>query len=481
MIERPNVVRSSFFLVAGAIAATLQACAADAPARTPLDLRPCTAIGGADALCGQLAVPEDPSDPDGRMIDLAITVLPATGPDSLQALDPVFALHGGPGAAARYLAPVFANHPVRARRDIVLVDQRGTGGSNPMRCISGDAGTWLGSVLRFEFDPAACENFEADPRLYTTPVAMDDLDAVRAALGAERITLWGGSYGTRAALVYLRRHPERVRAAVLDGVAPLSLLVPAEFGRTSAAAFDLLAEDCAADAVCGGSRPIRDLLDETRARLTEAPAEVEVAYPGRREPVTISFGPTELGASILYALYNPVTAAAVPAALRAAHAGDYAPAAALGAAFAAGVAPSFSVGMTLSVLCAEDVPFDSSDEPRGADRTGFLGPDFAARLHETCAEWPAGTVAEGYRDPVTSDVPVLLLSGEADPVTPPEFAEAAAATLSNHRHVVFPDQGHGQTATPCGARLVTAFVEAGSVAGLDASCVTNSARPSFRW
>ena len=163
-------------------------------------------------------VPEDPTAPDGRRIELAITVLPATGPDRLRAPDPVFALHGGPGAAAAFLAPVFAGQPLRSRRDVVLVDQRGTGASNGIRCGIADPAAWLLAMLRFDFAPSACDTSEADPRLYTTPIAMDDLDAVRAALGYERINLWGGSYGSRAALVYMRQHPERVRAAVLDGV-----------------------------------------------------------------------------------------------------------------------------------------------------------------------------------------------------------------------------------------------------------------------
>ena len=180
----------------------ITAVSACAPAASQsVDLSPCTAPGGVDALCGQLTVAENPDDPEGRSIDLALTVLPATGPETDRAPDPVFALHGGPGAAARFLAPIFAGQPLRARRDVVLVDQRGTGESNGMRCDEGDTAAFFRSALRFDFDPSECPTFDADPRLYTTPIAMDDLDAVRQALGYEAVNLWGGSYGSRAAQV----------------------------------------------------------------------------------------------------------------------------------------------------------------------------------------------------------------------------------------------------------------------------------------
>jgi pimeloyl-ACP methyl ester carboxylesterase len=466
-------------LLAAAIVGTLQACAPTAPAQTTLDLTPCAAVGGADALCGRLAVPEDPAAPEGRRIELAITVLPATGPDRVRAPDPVFALHGGPGAAAAFLAPVFAAQPLRNRRDVVLVDQRGTGGSNGMRCGTADPYTWLVAVLGFDFAPSACDDFEADPRLYTTPIAMDDLDAVRAALGYEHINLWGGSYGSRAALVYLRRHPERVRTAVLDGVAPPSVLVPVSFPRTSQAAFELLLDDCRADPNCREGGDPSALLTETLALLAAAPSQVTVPFPGESQPVTIPFGPIELAGSILYALYSPFTAAGIPSAIRAAHSGDYAPAAAFGTAFAAGTRPAFAIGMTLSVLCAEDVPYFTDAEMKAAAEGTFLGEGFADGLHEACAAWPSGTVPDGYHDPVDSPVPTLLLSGEGDPVTPPEFAARAAAALPQSRHVVFPDMGHGQTASACGAALVAAFLDAGTVEGLDTSCVAQVVRPPF--
>jgi pimeloyl-ACP methyl ester carboxylesterase len=442
-------------------------------------LEPCTAFGGANALCGSLPVPEDPGNPSGRMIDLAITVLPATGPESDRRADPVFGLHGGPGAAARYLAPVFSGLPLRATRDVVLVDQRGTGSSNGMACGTEDAAEWMVLGLRFDFDPAGCPEFEADPTLYTTPIAMDDLDRVREAMGYDRINLWGGSYGARAALVYMRRHPDRVRSVVLDGVAPLSLKVPAEFPRTSQAALDLLLDDCRRDSDCARRGDVAAMLDETLARLAESPTEVTVPFPGEAAPVTIPYGRLEFASSILYALYNPFTSAAIPAAIQAAHGGDYGPAAALGATFAAAIRPTFSMGMTLSVLCAEDIPYFTEAAMDAEARGTFLGEEFGDGLHEACAAWPSGSVPFGYHDPVVSDIPTLLLSGEGDPVTPPEFADEAATSLGTSLHLVFPEMGHGQTTSPCGAAIVSAFYAAGSVDGLDASCVTNVRRPSF--
>lgn len=460
-----------------AVVGCAESQAVDAPSR--IDLRPCPEAGDPAAVCGSLTVPEDPDAPDGRLISLAVTVLPATGPESDRARDPIFALHGGPGAAARYLAPVFANLPARARRDVVLVDQRGTGGSNGMVCGTADAGEWMVAVLRFDFDPSTCPEFDADPRLYTTPIAMDDLDRVRDALGYDQVNLWGGSYGTRAALVYARRHRERVRSMVLDGVAPLGMAVPSQFPRTAQAALDLVLEDCAADPECSALGDLGAQLAATLERLESDPAEVTFPFPGEAEPVTVAMGRTEYAATLLYALYSPFTAAAVPAAIAAAHAGEYAPAASIGAAFAAAVRPQFSTGMTLSVLCAEDVPYFTEEEMDAGAEGTFLGEDFANGLHDACAAWPAGTIPADHRRPLIADVPTLLLSGEGDPVTPPEFAEEVGATLTPSLHVVFPDQGHGLTATPCGGQLVTAFLEAGVPGGLDTSCVSEVGRPPF--
>lgn len=443
-----------------------------------LPLSSCQAPGGVDALCGTLTVPEDPEAPDGRSIELAVTVLPATV--STPEPDPLFALHGGPGGAARFLAPLFAGHPVRQDRAVVLVDQRGTGGSNPMRCIPEDPAAFILDVLRFSLDPAACEDFEADPRFYVTPVAMDDLDRVREALGYERINVWGGSYGARAALVYMRRHPDRVRAAVLDGVAPPTVAVPRNFARTSQAALDDLLEDCRRAVAChrDGEGPAT-LLEATLERLEEAPETVTVSVPGQAASVTLPFGRRELAGSILYGLYSPQTAALVPTAIRQAHAGAYETAAGLGVGFATVVRSQFGVGMMLSVLCAEDAPVFTRAEMQADAQGTFLGPDFAAGLHEACAEWPVGELPEGYHETVRSEVPTLLLSGQADPVTPPEFAAAAGAGLPASLHVVFPDMGHGQTGTPCGAALVRAFLAAGSVEGLDVRCVAGVERPPF--
>ena len=308
---------------------------------------------------------------------------------------------------------------------------------------------------------------------------MDDLDRVREAMGYERINLWGGSYGARAALVYMRRHPERVRSVVLDGVAPPSLKVPAEFPRTAQAALDLLLEDCAQDPACAARGDVAALLDGTLARLERAPTEVTVPFPGERDPVTVPFGRLEMASSVLYALYNPFTSAALPAAIQAAHEGIYEPLASLGATFAAALRPTFSIGMSLSVLCAEDVPYFTEAEMDADARGTFLGEDFANGLHEACADWPSGSVPVGYHEAVMSDIPTLLLSGEGDPVTPPGFAEEAAASLSSSLHLIFPEMGHGQTPSPCGAAVVSAFYRTGSVDGLDTSCVTNVRRPSF--
>ncbi len=444
-----------------------------------IELEPCRAFPVPDALCGSLAVPEDPYAPEGRTISLAVSVLPATGLESDRAPDPIFALHGGPGAAARYLAPLMVQLPARRRRDIVLVDQRGTGESNGMVCATQGAGPWLRSTLRFDFDPSTCPEFDADPRLYTTPIAMDDLDRVRAAMGYDRVNLWGGSYGTRAALAYTRQYPDRVRSMVLDGVAPLGMAVPSQFPRTSQAALELVLEDCAADSGCAALGDLEAQLAEVLDRLEEAPVQLKVPFPGEPDPVDLTLGRAEYAGALLYALYGARSAAVIPRAIASAYAGDYAPAGALGAGFAGALRSQVSTGMTLSVLCAEDVPYFTEADMGGEAQGTFLGEDFANGLHDACDAWPAGTVPDSHRQALTADVPTLLLSGAGDPVTPPEFAAEVGSTLTPSLHVVFQDQGHGQTGTQCGARLVSAFFEAGSPEELDTSCVARLGRPPF--
>src|SRR5829696_560069 len=223
-------------------------------------LKPCTGYDTpVDAYCGTLKVYGDRLVKPGRQIDLNIVVLPALRSDAQP--DPLFFLAGGPGQGAAKLAKVVREifRRVQNDRDIVLVDQRGTGKSNPLNCLN-DEDDSLQSIMQTNDQTIAklkmCQaQYDADLTLYTTPIAMDDLDDVRAYLGYEKINVYGGSYGTRAALVYMRQHGDRVRTAILDGVAPPNMRLPLYFPRDTQRAFELLAKDCAADEGCNMAYP----------------------------------------------------------------------------------------------------------------------------------------------------------------------------------------------------------------------------------
>ena len=470
------------FITVIPILAALATGACTAPPSAIDRLRPCTADEGpADGYCGSLEVYENREAQQGRRIALKIVVLPALGTAEP---DPLVFLAGGPGQGAARMARAVREmfRPVLRQRDIVLVDQRGTGTSHPLECrteTNSLSGLTESDDAVLERLKACLAGYDADVRFYTTPIAMDDLDDVRAYLGYERVNLYGGSYGTRAALVYLRQHGDRVRSMVLDGVAPVDMRLPLFVARDAQRALDRLLADCDADATCRTAQPdlssrVRRLLE----RLERTPAKVSLTHPrtGIAEDVTIE---ARVVASVLFgALYNPVTASLVPTLLARAEQDDFQALLALALANE-GVEENMSLGMQLSVVCSEDAPQVSADDyEREGEGTVFGGYLLSGQL-KACAIWPRGKIDPSYYQPVASAVPALVLSGDLDPVTPPGWGESVAKHLTNARHITMPATGHGVIGTPCGAQLIEDFIEAGSADGLDASCVASVKRPPF--
>lgn len=469
--------------LAAAATLVLAACGPSASS-SPLDrLRPCTSDEGpVDAYCGTFSVFEDRATRSGRQVALNIVVLPSLGRG--QYTDPLFFLAGGPGQGAAQLARQVREifRQVLKDRDIVLVDQRGTGRSNPLDCES-DSSSLRGVT---EGDDAALarlkrclSGYDADVRFYTTPIAMDDLDDVRAHLGYERINLYGGSYGTRAALVYLRQHGDRVRSMILDGVAPTDMRLPLFAARDAQRALDKLLADCEADASCRVAQP--DLAARVRAlmaRLGQRPPTVRLTHPrtGVAEDVTVE---ARVVASIVFgALYNPLTASLIPTLIARAEQDDFQGLFALALANDTGD-ENMSLGMQLSVICSEDAPrVTPGDRSREGAGTVFGG--YLLRGQVTaCAMWPRGTVPASYYEPVVSDVPALILSGDVDPVTPPGWGDDVARHLKNARHVIVPATGHGVIATACGQRLAGDFIANADSSTLDVSCARQARRPPF--
>jgi pimeloyl-ACP methyl ester carboxylesterase len=435
-----------------------------------------------DAYCGTLTVYENRHTKQGRQIDLNIVVLPALSNDPKP--DPFFFLAGGPGQGAAQMAKPLreAFRQILNDRDIVLVDQRGTGRSNPLNCIDQDD-----SIKALEeTDEAALEKlkqclagYDADLRLYTTTIAMDDLDDVRAYLGYDQINVYGGSYGTRAGLVYMRQHGDRVRTAVLDGVAPTNMRLPLFFARDVQRAFDLLIADCEKDEACNRTYP--NLSRRVRAlvqRLETNPPQVAIVHPRTGERGEIRMTPRLLMNVFAATLYQPLAASLIPALVDRAEKDDFQGVFAL-ATGGSSDEPNMSVGMQLSVICAEDAPRITPEESTQESAGTMFGPYVMRMQQQACMMWPRGTVEASFYEPVRSSIPTLILSGEIDPVTPPVWGEEIARTLPNSRHVVLPGTGHTAGGTGCGRRLIKAFIDAGTAQNLDTGCVGKVTRPPY--
>ncbi|HEX2641363.1 MAG TPA: alpha/beta fold hydrolase, partial [Thermoanaerobaculia bacterium] len=439
-------------------------------------LRPCWLPGvQRQAVCGAYPVWENREARAGRRIGIFVTVLSARSPSPKP--DPVFYLDGGPGNAASTAAADLATllDDILEDRDLVLIDQRGTGASNPLACDGLGAGS--GSDLFRLAELRECRRKleqKADLRLYTTPIAMADLDEIRGALGYGRINLLSASYGSAAAQVYLRAYPDRVRSAVLLAAGPVDVRYPLHVARDHQRALNLTFDACAADPACATAFPkLREDFARMTERLAAGPVEVEVparpATPGRaaapKETVHLSLDLVRL--TLPHRLYSAEAAARVPNSIHRAAQGDFAELARACRSIQRQTWDDPSQGLFLSISCSEDEaaldPAVVERETRGT----FVG-DIRVRLQTArCAEWPRATLPLGYHEPVRSNVPALLLTGEADPILPPVWAEEVARNLPNSRLIVVPNASHWPV-TPCTQKLIRAFLRAGTAQGLDA-------------
>ena len=469
-----------------AVAAALALAACTRPPETQqgtVKLQVCRLPGvETTARCGTHEVWEDRGARTGRRIRLDIAVIPAR----LRArnTDPLFILAGGPGQGAVSLAaqvlPLFAK--LNDTRDIVLVDQRGTGSSNPLDCED-DEEQPLQSLFEDTLpEPlvARClATLDADPRLYTTSIAVEDLDEVRGALGYERVNLWGGSYGTRVALEYLRRHGDHVRAAVLDGVAPATMKLPLSFVPDGDAALARLIEACEAEALCKRTYPrLRETIATLRGQLARRAARVGIQDPRTGERETISVNENVFLSGLFRPLYVAELASLLPFGISAAAAGDFNPLLAQNLEFADDVAENLSLGMHLSVICAEDVP-RITEADLAALGSSFFGRSLVDNFIRACRIWPHGEVPADFYEPVRSEVPVLILSGGIDPATPPRHGAQVAATLPNSLHLVAPQIGHGVSMHGCAPRLVETFLKSADARAIDGKCLERIPRPLF--
>jgi len=443
-------------------------------------LKPCQLAGIDEKLfCGKLTVFEN-----RRTIDLNLVVLP--GFDQKTKAEPMFTLAGGPGASSAEGAEFFAGagKDYRRRRDVVCVDQRGTGKSNRL-AIPRDktANYYLGEMFPIDYVKEMRHALEqrADLTKYTTSIAMDDLDDVRAWLGYDKINLFGGSYGTQAALVYMRRHPEHVRSAILLAVAPTDLKMPLHHSESGARAMDLLLSECERDAACHAAFPqIRDDWTYVLAQLEKQPAHVKYSSDGKTAPTTVEIQRGVFAEKIRTWMYGRDKAARIPMIVHQAAGGDFTPF--LKQAIGPSIPDFVADGMYLSVTCAEDVPFINQQEAAKLNADNPFGNYRVFQQTRACGLWPRGKIPADYRDPVSSNAPVLIFSGNLDPVTPPKYGEEVAKHLRNSRHIIIAEAGHGADGLKdpgCVDRIAIEFLGKGDAKDLDASCVEGMAPPPF--
>jgi pimeloyl-ACP methyl ester carboxylesterase len=451
-------------------------------------LQPCRLAGIEDELlCGKLTVFENRETRAGRTIDLNVVVFPALEPSSKEA--PLFDLAGGPGVGATTAAFFYAREgkEFRRRRDVVLVDQRGTGKSNPLAAAPKarapqDYLTELYPEGYVEALRRALEQ-KADLTQYTTSIAMDDLDDVRAWLGYERVDLFGLSYGTRAALVYLRQHPERVRSVVLMGVAPTNLKVPLRHASAAKRALDLLFEDCARDARCAAAFPdVAREWEELMLRLNAEPARV--AYRSRENSgeTMLEIRAEIFAEKVRNRMYSAAGARQVPLIIHCAAHGDFAPFLQLVLRDGASAHDGVAAGAYLAVTCSEDTAFIDPGEAARINAGNPFGNYRVDQQIRACGVWPRGELPAGFHEPVTSDVPVLIISGKMDPVTPPERGDEVARHLPNSRHVVIPHHAHspiGLSNFACVHDLIVEFFSKADASQLDLGCLDTIQPPPF--
>ncbi len=460
-------------LTAGLSAACSQTSASPEPTVT---LEDCLLEGGRQAECGIVTVPENRAEPNGRQLDLAVTVVPAIS--NAAAPDPLFLLAGGPGQGAIETFGPFVSifNDIRQTRDIVLVDQRGTGASNSLKCESFEALPLDATEEEGRAAVTECrETLEqkADLAHYLTATAAQDLEAVRLALGYEQISLFGVSYGTRLVLEYARQYPDSVRVMILDAVTGHDMVIFQDVARDGQDALDDMFLRCAHDVACAEQFP--DLQTEYEAILErlETPQMTAFLHPFSGEKITLSVTRPLVSQIVFNLLYSPDTVSILPLMIHQAYTeNDYGTLVAQGMMSSANI--EIADGLLYTIACTEDAPI--LDEA-AVEQTDFavITTDFL----EVCELWPQQTPDPAWREPLTADVPTLLLSGSADPITPPRYADEVDASLPNSLHIVVEGYGHGVMTVSCVLDLMADFLEAGSTETLDPSCTQNVLPPPF--
>ncbi|MGL4937156.1 alpha/beta hydrolase [Shewanella sp.] len=441
----------------------------------------CYVEGVSDRLqCGFVTVPENPNQPDGKQISVHYVVLPAVKNDNHE--EALLAIAGGPGQSAIDNAASFNAmlNKVRQQRDILLIDQRGTGRSNLLNCDVGEQS--LLAINDDNIDSLAeaqkCRDQLAgsDVTQYGSLNAVKDFEAVRAHLGYKKLHLYGISYGTRMAQLYMRLYPQHLATVTLDGIVPMQQGV-LEIGAAIERGFDLLFKDCQQTAACHAQFPeLKAEFDQVVAKLTEGPITEQVHDPVTGEKTLLTMTRAKFYGAIRMALYQTNVRALIPHGIHQAAKGNYQPLLGLYALTTDGA--GMAMGMHASVVCGEDI-HRITPAMREQAKTSYVGKTMLESLEASCSVWKVPPVDASFSEPIKSDIPTLLLSGEIDPATPPSWGELAMEKLSNAKHFIAPYATHGVAYQSCANHLVAELVRTGSVKDLDGECLKKDVRRSF--
>jgi len=430
--------------------------------------------------CGKLEVPENYALATGEKISVNFAVLPAI--DKSQNKAPLMFLAGGPGQASVELASHIFNtfNEIRKSHDIILVDQRGTGNSHPLECDESSASN-VYEITPEDFSEQEIKDciaqFKGDLSQYNSENAIRDFDAVRSALGHEKIHIYGGSYGTRAGLVYMRMFPDSLKSVVLDSVGPIEVPI-GTFGQSAARSFNLLLDNCKNDESCKTAYPA--LEDEFKAvvtRLEQAPVKLEIAHPRLGTKTNFVLSRSKFISNLRLQLYSMETRTLVPLVIHQAYLGNYQPLVGLIAMSDGGM--GMYVGLTLNIVCNEDLPKISQAMFANDANNNFGGSDSHNTWLQACPLWPKYSVNEEFYQSVTANIPTLILSGDLDPVTPPSNGDKSAETLPNNHHIISKNNSHIVASTSCGINIINEFLTTLDPKNLDETCLSELKSETF--
>ncbi len=436
-----------------------QGCDAELPARH-------------DPACATLEVPLNPEEPQGETLSLHLMRYEARYQADQR--EPVFLLAGGPGQGGSDVFPALLRQfdPLRAHHPLIIVDQRGTGRSTRPQCELEDASPWLQpSREAIQRQMRQClQTVDRDVRYFTTREAVFDLEAVRQALGVEKISLYGGSYGTRLATGYMHAFPQHLERVILDGVVPVDEPLGVHHAVNLQRVLDLMVRQCEQTPACRKQWPeLAAHMAALPSRADQQGGTLRLRHPRSGAWTTLPLSRALPQATLRLYAYQGSQLALLPWLIEQAWAGDWQPLAAQGLMLNEQLGESIAVIMQNSILCTEDWPFMAA---MPVDNRGtVLGDSLMEQIEGICSIWPQGQRIADVRQPLNTSVPTLLLSGQWDPVTPPAFGERLQQQIPNSRHLVAPGQGHLVILGRCMGRIAGDFIDGTALDTLDTGCL----------